>query len=404
MLKNFCVIFICFICFNLYSSSKYINTNKLNGTFYISEKIAPRVDFWIDIFSRYDFNELVVYDTKYHIIYEVLDVADILSLNKFSEKVKNELIDARVLKTIKKYRKFFKSIHENYQNKKKTEPSFLKILSKFEKIKEKNKFLNAGRPGRIKTQRGHKSNFKKALYYSGKYISKMEKIFEKENIPKELTRIPFIESFFNPNAVSRKYASGIWQFMESTGKQFLKVHKDYDERNDPIFSTKAAAKMLKKNYKYLGSWPLAVTAYNYGRYGIKKALKHSKTKTLDELINKYNGRRFGHDSKNFYAEFLASLYLEKNYYKYFDNIVFAKSDDYKMVKLMKKMNINTLETILDIDKYSIKYYNPSLSINVVKGKASIPKGSRIKIPIDKFEKLLTKYRIEKNINNYVRII
>ena len=83
----------------------------------------------------------------------------------------------------------------------------------------------------------------------------MEQIFEDHNIPKNLTRIAFVESMFNEKAISKVGASGVWQFMPSTAKDFIIVDKYIDERNSPIKATEAAAKLLKANFKLLGSWP-----------------------------------------------------------------------------------------------------------------------------------------------------
>jgi membrane-bound lytic murein transglycosylase D len=231
----------------------------------------------------------------------------------------------------------------------------------------------------------------------------MESIFKDKNVPLELTRLPFVESFFNPNAVSKRRASGIWQFMPATGKEYLRVERHYDERNDPILSTYAAADELLKNYRYLNCWTLAVTAYNHGRYGIKRALKSSNSTTLTELIKNHKGKNFGFDTKNFYAEFLAALYIEKNSYKFFDDLIYADKHNVKTIVIKHSMDINKLEELLDIDKQNIKYYNPALSNPIINGKQKVPEGARINIPVGNFEKFTSKLEKE-NIKNYVRVI
>ena len=103
----------------------------------------------------------------------------------------------------------------------------------------------------------HREKFEQAIKRSGRYLPLMESIFAREyNLPVELTRLPFVESSFNIRARSKVGASGIWQFMRSTGKLFLKINDGVDERNDPIRATEAAAKLLKMNFGSLKSWPL----------------------------------------------------------------------------------------------------------------------------------------------------
>ena len=111
------------------------------------------------------------------------------------------------------------------------------------------------------------------MQISGQYMIFLKKIFKKYDLPEELIVLPHVESSFNYKAYSSAGAAGIWQFTRGTGKQYLKISYEVDERLDPILSTEAAAKLLKRNYEVLGSWPLAITAYNHGAYGMKRAVK-----------------------------------------------------------------------------------------------------------------------------------
>jgi len=76
--------------------------------------------------------------------------------------------------------------------------------------------------------------------------------------------LPHVESSFNPAAYSKVGAQGLWQFMRSTGRRYLHIDSTVDDRLDPFRSTQAAAQLLAYNYHLLGTWPLALTAYNHG--------------------------------------------------------------------------------------------------------------------------------------------
>ena len=83
--------------------------------------------------------------------------------------------------------------------------------------------------------------------------------------------LPHVESSFNPAAYSKVGAAGLWQFMRSTGRRYMRIDGAVDDRLDPFRSTEAAAQLLAYNYRVLGTWPLALTAYNHGSAGVRRA-------------------------------------------------------------------------------------------------------------------------------------
>ena len=111
---------------------------------------------------------------------------------------------------------------------------------------------------------------------------------------------------FNLKARSKVGASGIWQFMPDTARNFIYVTPLVDERNSPYKATRAAAQLLLSNYRTLGSWPLAITAYNHGALGMARAVGQVHSDDMGEIIKRYESPSFGFASKNFYAEFLAA--------------------------------------------------------------------------------------------------
>jgi membrane-bound lytic murein transglycosylase D len=141
----------------------------------------------------------------------------------------------------------------------------------------------------------------------------MERIFAEEGVPTELTRLAFVESMFNPKAISKVGASGIWQFMPDTARQFMTVSRYIDERNSPLKASRAAARLLALNYRILGSWPLAVTAYNHGAGSLQRAIRKLGSNDFERILRDYDDRNFGFASKNFYAEFLSAkaIYQQK---------------------------------------------------------------------------------------------
>ena len=112
---------------------------------------------------------------------------------------------------------------------------------------------------------------------SRRYIYYIVEELERRQMPTELALLPFIESAFNPEAVSSAKAAGMWQFMPATGKYFdLKQNMFRDERRDVLESTRAALDYLQKLYDMFGDWHLALAAYNWGEGSVGKALARNK--------------------------------------------------------------------------------------------------------------------------------
>jgi membrane-bound lytic murein transglycosylase D len=112
---------------------------------------------------------------------------------------------------------------------------------------------------------------------SRKYLFHVVEELELRNMPGELALLPFIESAFNPQAVSSAKAAGMWQFMPSTGKYFeLKQNAFRDDRRDVLASTRAALDYLQKLYGMFGDWHLALAAYNWGEGNVGRAIARNK--------------------------------------------------------------------------------------------------------------------------------
>ena len=103
----------------------------------------------------------------------------------------------------------------------------------------------------------------------------MRAVFRDQGMPDDLALLPHVESSFNVRAYSKYGAAGVWQFMRGTGRRFMKVDYVVDESLDPITATRAAARLLRENYAILGTWPLALTAYNHGAAGMARAVRSS---------------------------------------------------------------------------------------------------------------------------------
>lgn len=163
---------------------------------------------------------------------------------------------------------------------------------------------------RVRAQRGVADNFRAGRERSRPLFAEIQQILREEGVPAEVAVLPFVESNFNPQARSSAGAMGLWQLMPATARGLgLKVTRRRDERRDVRKATRAAARMLRQNFEMLGTWPLAITGYNHGPYGVRRAVRQVGSTDLMVLIENYQKSTWGFASKNFYAEFLAILEL-----------------------------------------------------------------------------------------------
>ncbi len=334
--------------------------------------LRSKVEFWKKIYSKYSTRNIVIHDRDHlNVIYEVVD------LNKSHRKHK---ASSRKVRRYKKNRKrhIVAILKKLYRNRGKATTAEEKaIAGKFAHIPGYKKFKSAAR--RVRAQLGQADRFKAGLKRSGKYIREMRKIFRSHGLPEELTVLPHVESSFNYKAYSSAGAAGIWQFTRGTGRLFMKLNYTVDERRDPIVATDSAARLLKSNFRALRSWPLAITAYNHGTNGMKRA-KRKYGDNIGKIIKNYRSRSFGFASKNFYAEFLAALEVTRNYKRYFGRINFEPKFRYDMQLVRNYIPARTLAKKMGLPLDTLRGYNPALRKSVWSGRRHVPKGYKLRVP------------------------
>jgi hypothetical protein len=168
---------------------------------------------------------------------------------------------------------------------------------------------------------GRREAFRRSLLRSREHLVAIRERLEEEALPNLLAYLPHVESGFLGDARSHAGAVGLWQIMPDTGRELgLRVDAAEDQRLRSGAATRAAARYLADAFDTLGSWPLAVTAYNYGVGGMKLAAQTVGSVRLDELIAQYGGPAFGNAVKNYYAQFLAAAHVAENVDYYFPEL------------------------------------------------------------------------------------
>jgi len=188
------------------------------------------------------------------------------------------------------------------------------------------------------------------------YFPWMREIFDKYNVPEELIYLTIVESALNPTAVSRAGATGIWQFMYATGKAYqLEVNTFVDDRRDPFKATDAAARHLRDLNNIFNDWGLAISAYNCGAGGVRKAIARSGGKTDFWGVKSSLPR----ETQNYFPYYVAALYLAHYHLEHgisFAELAIPFAVDTVMVK--KELHLQQVAEVLDIDLEELKVLNP----------------------------------------------
>jgi membrane-bound lytic murein transglycosylase D len=190
------------------------------------------------------------------------------------------------------------------------------LISKLERSgRQFNSVLN-GAAERVRSQRGTRERFKRGLEISRRYDPQFRKIFREAGLPEDLAYLPHVESSFQPAAKSSAGAVGMWQFTKGAAKTFIPAGDRVDKRLDPFASAIGAARYLSYAYRKLGDWPAAITSYNHGIGGMKRA-QNQVGRDFVRIVKTYDGPAFGFASRNYYAQFLAAREIASNPMRYF---------------------------------------------------------------------------------------
>ncbi|MBS0395303.1 MAG: transglycosylase SLT domain-containing protein, partial [Proteobacteria bacterium] len=333
-------------------------------------QLDPDVRFWERIYTKVTTQGGLLHDDRYlDVVYEELAFAPGLS-----PRERADAVDAARDKYERILRRLGGGPHEGLSDEEK------RVLALFPAGVTNAALREAA--DRVRFQLGQADRFREGLVRAGAWEHHVEDTLRKEGLPAELSALPHVESSFNPRAYSKVGAAGIWQFMRSTGRRWLRVDSVVDERLDPYKSTVAAAQFLNVNYSILGSWPLALTAYNHGAGGMRRAKELMGTDDIVTIVRNYQSRTFGFASRNFYVSFLAALEIDRNAERFFGRLERAPPDSSRIVRLPYFVPAPALERALGADKDLLRALNLSLLDPVWSGQRYVPRGFELRVPGD----------------------
>ena len=337
-------------------------------TFPQPAELQPDVDFWVDIFTRYTTNQGVLHDMRHMgVVYTHIDFAA-SDGRRTRQRSYGKRRDA--LKVV--LRSLATGKRENLSDEE------ARVLALWPADVSNETLAQA--VDQIRYQQGLRDRFRQGLVRAGRWRGFINAEFQALSVPIELAALPHVESSYNPAARSNVGASGIWQFTRSTGRRFMQVDHVLDERNDPFMASRSAGKLLAYNYSITGNWPMAITAYNHGLGGVRRAMREYGDTAYVDILRKYNGRTFGFASRNFYVAFLAAKHVDLNVEQYFPSLTVDNAVDDATVTLDSYIPLGDLADALGVSNKRLVGYNPAVQATIVTGNKHLPKGFEVRVP------------------------
>jgi membrane-bound lytic murein transglycosylase D len=345
------------------------------GLFPLPAVLEPNVGFWSNVYSRYSTDEVALHDDLHlGVVYDILDMSD-LERSEMSEgqrrKVRQQRIDEardRVVATLHRLAKAEPSSSEDER--------IWKLWSGIGSGRERF----AAAAGRVRAQSGLRERFAEGLVIAGRFLPGIERVFDAERVPPVLSRLPFVESMFVSRAQSKVGAVGAWQFMPATARLYLQMNPAVDSRVDTLLAAEGAARMLRHDYEELRSWPLALTAYNHGRAGVARAVREVGSRDIGEIVQKYQSKRFGFASRNFYSEFVAAARVHHQREQHFPGIEPDPELQFEQFELPHFVSLLDLAEATGIGVEPLRDLNPALDGDVFAGTLLVPKSYRLRVP------------------------
>jgi peptidoglycan lytic transglycosylase D len=325
------------------------------------------VQFWIRVYTQIDTNSGYLHDeNNLSVVYDTLHFSP-----NTSQREREREVEAARDRTVASLKRLATSGPQN--------PEDQRIRTLWGDDGTPIRLLEA--TNHIRFQLGQSDRFRDGLTRSGKWEEHIAETLANLGLPAELAVLPHVESSFNPAAHSKVGAAGLWQFMRSTGRRYMRIDSTEDDRLDPFRSTEGAAQLLAYNYRLLGTWPLAITAWNHGAAGVRRAVETLGTDNIATILRHYTSPSFGFASRNFYVSFLAVLEIDRNPEKYFGHIRREPEVRFQEVTLPIRASTRSLERALEIDADTLHALNPALRPVCWRGGRPVPKGYHLRLPV-----------------------
>ena len=212
--------------------------------------------------------------------------------------------------------------------------------------------------------KNRKKSFERLMAISEYYFPMFEEAMARQNVPLEIKYLAVVESALNPKAVSKMGATGLWQFMFQTGKQYnLNINTYVDDRSDPLKASDAAALYMSNMYKIFGDWDLVLASYNSGPGNVAKAIRRSGGQQ-----NFWNIRKFlPKETQGYVPAFLATMYIYEYHAAHgiVPNRAVIKHFATDTIMIKQQISFKQISDLLNIPISQLQLLNPSYKRDVI---------------------------------------
>jgi membrane-bound lytic murein transglycosylase D len=212
--------------------------------------------------------------------------------------------------------------------------------------------------------KNRKKSFERLMAISEYYFPMFEEAMARQNVPLEIKYLAVVESALNPKAVSRVGATGLWQFMFQTGKQYnLDINTYVDDRSDPLKASDAAALYMSNMYKIFGDWDLVLASYNSGPGNVAKAIRRSGGQQNFWNIRKYLPK----ETQGYVPAFLATMYIYEYHKEHgiVPNRAVIKHFATDTIMIKQQISFKQISDLLNIPVSQLQLLNPSYKRDVI---------------------------------------
>jgi membrane-bound lytic murein transglycosylase D len=347
--------------------------------FPVPDALVPNVQFWRDVFARYDSTQTLIHDDLYlDVVFTVVDVSDLVRAGASPAAVERAQRD-RVRAAVQEYQQVLRRLAGD-RGASASEADAARVRGLYASSAAGVSDFGAA-AGRVRAQTGLRDRFHEAIQVSGMFMPGIEQILGAHGVPAIVKALPFVESMYNFRARSRVGASGVWQMMPGTARQYMQMDTAVDARSDVWLAAEGAARLLADNYQRVQSWPLALTGYNHGIGGMVRATRQVGSSNIDDIVARYRSPSFGFASRNFYAEFVAAATVFEDRAVHFPGIeplppvVFDAFTPGRFVSLLD------LATLTGTEVGTLVELNPALHDDVGRGTLLIPATYPLRVPM-----------------------
>lgn len=344
-------------------------------------ELQPQIAFWRNVYAVWGRDQVALHDTRHlDLIYAVLTLPGPVGESQTPEQqafVKGRL---EILKAN------LQQLESKVAADAPLTPAEQALAARIQSSSGGSSAMNEA-SDRLRSQRGMRERFKRGLEISGRYDAVFRGVFREAGLPEDLAYLPHVESSFQNHAASSVGAVGMWQFMPDTARRLMIVNAAVDERRDPVASAQGAARYLGNAHDRLGSWPLAVTSYNHGVGGMKRA-QGMFGNDMVGIVRNYSGTAFGFASRNFYTEFLAAREIARNPQRFFpEGVNYEPPLNLDRVRLRQAAAAPMLASYYEVNLWELTSLNKAWNAPAQNGRMALPAGTMVWLPAGTVDRL-----------------